>query len=275
MATSIVTSIADLSSLRSEWNALAEKAACPLLDHDWFLSCAEALHDERDLRIVTTREHGALTGVAPLVCESGGPGQHLVLLGAALLYEPSGWLYSSRAALSALTSAVLQLGAPVMLQRIPAASDMPGALAAHTRGRGLTIVRTISPSHGIDTRGSWDEFCSRMSRRTLGSLSKSLANAERVLWSQSRRGTGAAAIRRGFAAGEVCGPGVLGLEGASRIVACTSHRPRELLPELLPKSGGAGPIAHYSTDLWVTGCRCRSLDRCLRPKVGPEDWVPR
>ena len=181
MTASIVTTLSELSSLRGEWDALAESAASPLLDHDWFVSCAEALHDECDLRVVTTRDQGRLTGVAPLVRETRSPGHHLVLLGAARLYEPSGWLYSSPAALAELISAVMQMRAPILLQRIPTTSSMPGELAALLRGRGLTIVRATSPSLGVDTHGSWDEFRARMSRRTLSSLSKSLASAETLL----------------------------------------------------------------------------------------------
>lgn len=181
MASSIVTTLAELNALRPEWDVLAETAASPMLDHDWFVSCAEAFHDETDLRIVTTRKRGELTGVAPLVRGPGGPGRHLVLLGVARLYEPSGWLYSSPAALDELTSAVLQMRAPLLLQRIPAASHMTSRMLDLTRGRGLTIVRKTSPSLGVDIHGSWDAFLSRMSRRTLSSLSKGLAGAETAL----------------------------------------------------------------------------------------------
>lgn len=181
MASSIVTTLAELNALRPEWDALAVTAASPMLDHDWFLSCAEAFHGESDLRIVTTRTRGELTGVAPLVRGPGRLGRHLVLLGAARLYEPSGWLYSSPAALDELTSAVLQMRAPLLLQRIPAASHMTSRILDLTRGRGLTIVRTTSPSLGVDIHSSWDVFLSRMSRRALNSVSKSIASAEAAL----------------------------------------------------------------------------------------------
>ncbi len=181
MASSVITTLAELNSMSRDWDALATTAASPLLDFDWFVSCAEALHDERDLRIVTTHDRGRLTGVAPLARESGGPGRHLVLLGTACLYEPSAWLYSSPAALAELTLAVLQMGTPLLLQRIPATSGMPDNLVAVMRGRGLTIVRTTSPSLGVATHGSWDDYRSRISRRTLSSLSKGLAHAEAAL----------------------------------------------------------------------------------------------
>ncbi len=181
MAACVVTSIDGLQALRDGWDELATSAACPLLDHDWIASCAETLHDGHDLRIVTTFEQGVLTGVAPLVRGTMAGRRHLVLLGSGDLYEPGGWLFSSPAALAELTSAVIQLGSPVLLHRVPTMSSLSAMLPALVRGRALTMTRATAPSLSVETRGSWREFCSRMSSRTLGKLSRSLASAESAL----------------------------------------------------------------------------------------------
>jgi hypothetical protein len=58
-------SIPQLASLRHGWDALAESARSPLLDDDWFMSCAGASH--RALRIFTAYERNrfadALEGI--------------------------------------------------------------------------------------------------------------------------------------------------------------------------------------------------------------------
>jgi predicted N-acyltransferase len=47
----MVRSIRQLEALRDEWDALAAPFESPLLDHDWFTSCAEAFHSGEDLQI--------------------------------------------------------------------------------------------------------------------------------------------------------------------------------------------------------------------------------
>jgi CelD/BcsL family acetyltransferase involved in cellulose biosynthesis len=152
-----------------------------MLDHNWMVSCAETLHEERNLRLVITRAQGSLTGVAPLALEAGGPGRHLVLLGGSRLYEPGGWLFSSEAALAELTAAVIDLRAPLLLHRVPSDSRLVGALAAFPRSRGMAIQRRASPSLAVNTSGTWSAYRSSLSRRTLRKFSDGLVAAERAL----------------------------------------------------------------------------------------------
>jgi hypothetical protein len=60
-------SIPQLASLRHGWDALAESARSPLLDDDWFMSCAGAFHRAEDLKIFTAYERNrfadALEGI--------------------------------------------------------------------------------------------------------------------------------------------------------------------------------------------------------------------
>ena len=152
-----------------------------MLDHSWVVSCAETLHEERNLRLVITRAQGSLTGVAPLALEAGGLGRHLVLLGGSRLYEPGGWLFSSEAALAELTAAVIDLRAPLLLHRVPSDSRLTGTLDALPRSRGVTVMRRASPSLAVNTSGTWSEYRSSLSRRTLRKFSDGLVAAERAL----------------------------------------------------------------------------------------------
>jgi CelD/BcsL family acetyltransferase involved in cellulose biosynthesis len=181
MVSFVVTSIDGIRALRDEWEPLAPLSGIPMLDHHWMVSCAEALHEERNLRLVVTRARGSLTGVAPLALEAGGPGRHLVLLGGSRLYEPGGWLFSSEAALAELTAAVIDLSAPLLLHRVPSDSRLAGALVALPRNRGVTVKRRASPSLAVNTSTTWSGYYSSLSRRTLRKFSDGLVTAERAL----------------------------------------------------------------------------------------------
>ena len=148
-------SILQLDALRDDWCALAARFRSPLLDHDWFTSCAEAFHVDTDLRIVTVHRDGVLVAAAPLVSERTPAGRRITLLGASRLYEPSGWLFTDGDALSDLASRTLRLGDALVLQRIPADSPMIDAVAAQPRT--VSIARGTSTSLAVVVRSGWDE----------------------------------------------------------------------------------------------------------------------
>ena len=166
----MIRSIPQLEALRGEWDGLSARSRSPLLDHDWFQSCAEAFHADGDLRVLTVRRGGGLAGIAPLVMERGRRGTRVMMLGVSTLYEPSDWLADSPDAVSTLVDAALRLSAPMVLQRIPSASAVPAALQAVPRHRALTVGTA-----GGELPGRADEFvvgsstmgvCHRRSPRT-------------------------------------------------------------------------------------------------------------
>ena len=169
-----------MNGLRDEWEALARITATPLLDHDWFLSSAEALYEESQLRIVVTRDDGALTGVAPLVEEATASGARLTLLGASHLYEPGGWLFASAMAMGELVDRVIKLKRPVMLQRVSAESPLCSWNSGLMAGA-LMMARNAAPSLGVDTAGSWDSYYSRLSSRTTGNLPRLRRKVEKTI----------------------------------------------------------------------------------------------
>jgi CelD/BcsL family acetyltransferase involved in cellulose biosynthesis len=176
-----IDSLDGLATLRDEWNALAERCRAPLLDHDWCMSCAETLHGDQPLGVATIREAGALEGVAPLVVESTAWGPRLTLLGAARLYEPGGWLYSSERILTQLANAVTELGPPLLLLRVPAESAICAVLPRITRHRGVTVVRATAPSLAVPTKGSWTEYYGRLSSRVTSNLPRVQRKGEQRL----------------------------------------------------------------------------------------------
>ena len=157
-----------VAALSDEWDGLASPSGTPLLDHDWFLSAAEALHGEGDLRVMTVREDGVLTAVAPLVADRGR--RRRVLLGASALHEPSGWLFRSEESLGHLATAVARCGEMILLQRLPAALPLSRLLPGALRGQAVTVVRATVPSFAVRTDRAWDDYCTTLSARTRRSL---------------------------------------------------------------------------------------------------------
>lgn len=175
----MVRSIRQLEALRDDWDALAARFETPLLDHDWFLSCAEAFHRDADLRIMTVRRGSSLEAVAPMVREDRLGGRHLILLGASRLYEPSGWLYADARALGELAAEATALGEPLVLQRVPADSPMIAALRSLPRT--VSIARGTSTALGVDVGTTWEAYHSGLSSRITENLRRLGRKAERAV----------------------------------------------------------------------------------------------
>jgi len=180
-ATPILRSHASLEALRDDWNALAASWRTPLLDHEWFASCSEALHPGADLRVVVGRQAGAVEGIAPLVLEETAAGRRLTLLGTSRLFEPSGWLYGSSGVLGTLLGPALGCGAPMLLPRVAAGSPLCREITGLTRGRGIAVVRDTAPSFAVPTRGSWTAYYQTLSSRITTNLPRLRRKAEREL----------------------------------------------------------------------------------------------
>lgn len=108
-------------------------------------------------------------------------GRRLVMIGASALGEPSGWLFSSDAALAELASQVVREGEPAVVQRVAASSPLCSQLPRAVRGRAITIDRSTASSLGVSTRGSWHDFSARLSSRTARKLAGLRERSEREL----------------------------------------------------------------------------------------------
>ena len=148
------------------WDRLAARFANPLLSHDWFLSCAEAFSNARDLHIVRVHDNGRLVAAAPLVVAKFGFVDRLEMLGASVLHEPTGFLYDSDDSLRALCHGVVALSRPLWLRRVPGDEPIRAALATATTGRGLLMQSSGGECPFLLSPASWDEYLkSRSSQR--------------------------------------------------------------------------------------------------------------
>jgi CelD/BcsL family acetyltransferase involved in cellulose biosynthesis len=145
-------SIPQLESLRDEWNELAAVRGHPLLRHEWFLSAAKTLHEERQLAVAIRSTGSRLAAVAPLVRTSIAGVERLNFIGVEALYEPTGFLASDERAHGALIGDLVKLRRPLILQRLSSSADV-AALEAAVRGRGVFVRREGSPSLGVDLEG--------------------------------------------------------------------------------------------------------------------------
>jgi CelD/BcsL family acetyltransferase involved in cellulose biosynthesis len=174
----VLHTVDEIAALGAEWDALSARFGMPLLDHDWFLSAAEALHDERDIRVVTVREAGTLTAVAPMAINQSD--RHLVILGTATLFEPSGWIFSSESALQHLASAVVDLGEVTVLDRVPTSLPTCRLLPRMVRGTAVTITRETAPSHAVRTDRSWSSLSTAWSSATRRRLEAARDRARQI-----------------------------------------------------------------------------------------------
>jgi CelD/BcsL family acetyltransferase involved in cellulose biosynthesis len=176
----VVTSLARFEAMGDEWDRVASRFGRALLRHSWFLSAAEALHQERDLRVVAIRRAGRLVAAAPLVAVHDGWLPRLQLLGMPALYEPSGPIYEDAPALQALARALVRLAQPIVLQRLDAGGPVPAALREAVGGWGLVIARPTGPTVAVPIRGSWTAYESTLSSHIRGNLRRQRARAARL-----------------------------------------------------------------------------------------------
>ena len=169
----VVTRLTDLEALSPEWQNLAHRRGTPLLHHDWFVTCAEVLHDEGALRIVTVRRDDALAAVAPLVLHASTMAPWLEIVGSSRLHEPTGLLFEDERALEALVDAILSLGYPVRIDRLAADGPEAQAFARRRSHRALVFVRRTGSSCSLDLPDDWERFFARLSPKwRAGLLSK-------------------------------------------------------------------------------------------------------
>lgn len=184
MATSYVASVvrtaSDLEPLKTEWNALADRAETPLLGHEWFSSCAHTLSSEGQLRVVTIRRHDQLVGVAPLVLKAGHGAPRLELLGMAALHEPSGFLFADAVALEELVGVVAELGLPLVLQRLDSDSPLPQVLRRVLPWPGVVLTKPTAPSLSVPVLTTWAEYHVGLSSRITGNLRRLKARADQL-----------------------------------------------------------------------------------------------
>lgn len=130
----VVDDLAEFGRQRDAWDAVASRFETPLLSHDWFVSCAASFGGS--LHVVECWSEGRLAAAAPLVLTGPSGLRRLEVLGARVLFEPTGFIYECGEALSSLCRGIARLALPMMLHRLPRNSPVQAALTGATEGRG-------------------------------------------------------------------------------------------------------------------------------------------
>src|SRR5271154_2542497 len=143
-----------LDEIAPLWRTLEGDITSPIQQFLWSESCCATLPRDRDLHLVVVKT-GLQTGaIAPLIRANGVFGR-LEHLGVKILREPTDLVFSDPVALKNLANALVKLGSPFFLDRIPADSPTVAAIREAYRGRGLVFVRPAQPYPRILLHQGW------------------------------------------------------------------------------------------------------------------------
>ncbi|MCB2173675.1 GNAT family N-acetyltransferase [bacterium] len=165
MRSEIVTEEDRFAALAPAWNRLADLCGSPLLRHEWFFAGWQALHEGDRLSIVLVWDGPDLRAIAPLAVVAGRRLRRLELIGVARLNEPCDLLATGSDSVSALLAAIGELGLPVVLQRLPAASLAAAGYRQLPRSRGLALFRPARSAQAVAIDTDWDTYYRTLSSR--------------------------------------------------------------------------------------------------------------
>lgn len=149
----------ELRDLAAPWAALAEAAHLPPTARPrWYAAAAEALHPPERLSIVPVWRGAELVAVAPLVLGGTAAGGRLEVVGSRDLHEPSGLAHGDAEALDALLAALLALGRPLHLGRLPTEGPELARLHSVAPRRAVVARRATTGTPFIPIQGAWDDF---------------------------------------------------------------------------------------------------------------------
>ena len=174
MEVEIVSDVRTFVDLQSEWNALAECHATPLLRHEWFAAAFDAFGAGCDLAIHVVRDGGRMRAIAPFVIEHGLVSR-LVLLGYQT-FEPSGILYADDKALQVVVHRLQAWHLPLFAPLLGLAEVR--ALACGALWRPETLQRLHS-SASVPLGSNWPAFQAQMSKQSRTYIRRKRKAAER------------------------------------------------------------------------------------------------
>lgn len=163
----LLTDIYSLNSIKKEWNRLADLSGNPLLCHDWFVSGANSFYEDGTLRVVTVGSGTDIRAIAPLVGVRRYGREYLECIGVGFLGEPCDLLYEDEKSLLQLLEALMDLGNPVILQRVPLDTVNYCGLNKFTRHRAALIKKNSAPSAYLSITGLWENILSSRRKRDL------------------------------------------------------------------------------------------------------------
>jgi CelD/BcsL family acetyltransferase involved in cellulose biosynthesis len=161
------------------WRALEWGNASPMQQCLWRESCCATLPLDGELHLVVVKMGSQTGAIAPLVRNKGILGK-LELLGVKILREPADLIFSDLVALKNLTNALVELGSPVFLERIPADSPTVAAIHEAYRGHGLVLQRRAQPYPRILLHEGWRKPESQLNSGRRSDLRRAARTAEKI-----------------------------------------------------------------------------------------------
>ena len=152
----VIQEVDALHEFEDAWDILADKSGSPMQYHAWAQCAATTVAKDYEVRVIVVGPPRQPTAIAPLVTRRGEYGR-LELLGVDALHEPMDFLYADPSALHLLAQALLRMGCPLFLTRVPAESPVVEALRSAYRGRGLIICRTENGYPWVPLDASWTQ----------------------------------------------------------------------------------------------------------------------
>ena len=164
MEIEVIDDLERLLGLEPAWAALGAQFPTPLVQFEWFVSCAEALYLPGQIRVVTLLDNGRVTAIAPLAKAKRRYGQWLEVMGSTRLYEPTGVLYETEEALGELTRRLISLRHPLDLGRLSADSPLLKSPTWHADRKGLWLRRPGANSCALSLEPGWEAIWRGMSK---------------------------------------------------------------------------------------------------------------
>lgn len=168
-----------LDDIAPFWQALESDITSPIQQSLWSESCCTTLPLDGELHFVVVKTGSQTGAIAPLVRAKGVLGR-LEYLGVKILREPTDLVFSDPVALENLANALLKLGSPLFLDRIPADSPTVAAIREAYRGRGLVLIRRAQPYPRIVLHQGWGEPESQLNSGRRSDLRRAVRNAEKT-----------------------------------------------------------------------------------------------
>jgi CelD/BcsL family acetyltransferase involved in cellulose biosynthesis len=164
ITTDVIDDLEGLSQLATDWARLGERFPTPLLQFEWFLSCAEALYKPGQLYIVVLKDQDRIIAIAPLAKAPRQFAQWLEIMGVTRLQEPSGLLYESQEALRRLLRVLTDSRYPLDLGRLSADSPLLPTPSVRAKRNGIWIRRPGAPRSMLELDKGWESTWGEMSK---------------------------------------------------------------------------------------------------------------
>ena len=178
MVVKILRDVSQLEDIASSWDDLAATRRTPLLQPDWYISCARAFCEPGTLRVLAVVDGEHVAAVAPLMSVRERGSESLEILGARVLYEPTGLLFENEEALAKLADAMLSMKRPIAFGRLRTDAPEWRPLGRLIRRRALLLSGVDAGAPWLSIDRKWSDFECQMKPRRRADLRRARRRAE-------------------------------------------------------------------------------------------------